>query len=782
MDHPTPPVAGSPRVPYGTLAAGFAALALGLALAYRHLPEWRATPVRDRAFVTNLTKAVAEAGGTLVKPRLTLEGATASARVYGRAFEVLPPGQASPYLVESGLILGYAVEGELRVATSSGFARIQLEPNGTPTALTWQVGSPFMTSAVARTDGASARALEAFLEKFALVLHAGRKPVGDVANYTSNNVPVQVQPLTLVPGRPAESLVRLRPPGRIYLSRQLATKGDRIDTSLAQLMRSWAFGILVGLMGIVLFGFRLFARRLNLRLALGIAGVALASMLLGGVSREETSSLTSLILTVAVHAIQAGVLLALWGAGESFLRETVPGFTTSLDALTAGRLGPREGRALLAGLGVGAAVTGVLLLKSAVAALLAGSGVIPTAPTFHVPPFAGAHSPLFEGPYDTAVFVLFVALLRKVAPKRLAEPLAAALFAMLISMSMPIEPWSAAFAASAAVSALYLFAFQRFGFAALLATTTVAALLRETLAAARFPSESLLALAIGLALLGATVLFGFVGLSRSSRLDEARVDAPEYVKEIEAQERVKGEMGLLSQMQLALLPERPPDIPGLDLAVKTTLATEAGGDLFDFLVDESGALWVAAGDVSGHGYSCAIQQAMVKAALVSLVKADRRPGEILSEVDRVLRSGKPGRHFTSLALLRLEPKTGRGLVANAGHPYPILVVEGKAREVAAPGFPLGQGPKRTYADLEVEIPVDGFLVFASDGLYEGPDSHDEPYGYARPIQVLEGVGVWRGRAEKIVETLSEDWRRHIGAGAPADDTTIVVIKRPGLSW
>ena len=158
--------------------------------------------------------------------------------------------------------------------------------------------------------------------------------------------------------------------------------------------------------------------------------------------------------------------------------------------------------------------------------------------------------------------------------------------------------------------------------------------------------------------------------------EEGRLDAPEYVRRLESERRVKYEMDLLSRMQLSLLPEKPPVVDGLDLAVKTVLATEAGGDLFDFVIDDAGTLWIAAGDVSGHGYSCGIQQAMVMAALASLVKAGRRPSEILVEIDRVLRMGRSGRLFTSVALLNLDPKTGKGLLANAGHPYPLLLEEG----------------------------------------------------------------------------------------------------------
>jgi sigma-B regulation protein RsbU (phosphoserine phosphatase) len=343
---------------------------------------------------------------------------------------------------------------------------------------------------------------------------------------------------------------------------------------------------------------------------------------------------------------------------------------------------------------------------------------------------------------------------------------------------MPLEPWGASLALCLLYALVFRSVFDAHGLAALLVAGISSALLRDALVACRALDGNALAAFATIAPLLAIAVAGVVGWSRPDSEEEGRLDAPEYVRRLESERRVKYEMDLLSRMQLSLLPEKPPSVEGLDLAVKTVLATEAGGDLFDFVIDEAGTLWIAAGDVSGHGYSCGIQQAMVMASLASLVKAGRRPSEILVEIDRVLRMGRSGRLFTSVALLNLDPKTGKGLLANAGHPYPLLLEEGGCREIAGSGLPLGQGPKRTYEDVPVDLPKGGVLILASDGLYEGPDLLDAPYGYDRPRDVLTAVSLWRRPAEAIVEALFADWRRHVGEGTPSDDTTILVVKRP----
>ena len=185
------------------------------------------------------------------------------------------------------------------------------------------------------------------------------------------------------------------------------------------------------------------------------------------------------------------------------------------------------------------------------------------------------------------------------------------------------------------------------------------------------------------------------------------------------------------------------------------------------------------GDVVGHGYSCAIVQAMTTAALTSLISPEKTPAEVLRRVDRVIRRGassKTSRNFTTLALLRLDPETGEVLLSNAGHPSPFLLLPGgEVTEIELPGLPLGQGPARTYRDHGFHLPPGSALVFCSDGLFEGRDAREEQYGYERPIEVLRGAA--GASASGLLETVLGDWRRHLGGEELPDDTTVVVIKR-----
>lgn len=767
----------APRAPIGTILAGLLVLAAGAVAAHRVLPEWQPLGVTKSHALRTAREEMEAVGATLLAPKATIQNVLASSELE-RAYRRLGP-KAPAWLARHGTLAAWVVRGQLRVpGVGTGPVEIAIARDGTFRRLEFTSGSLFR---IADSQEGVQEARDLFASAVLARLARGER-LGAPSDFASGNTVIRVFPLEGRSAGSPEVVTKLSPaPAMVMLTRELGDPdvGARYEKTI---FRTLAIAIpLFGVLGLgvlVLFGVLLFRRRLGFRIGAGLGLLALAAMLLSGAFFDVGGQRGfGAGVLVAFRLLGIVVLAGYWAVAEALLRDSFPGFRTSLDALAAGRLSPRLGRALLGGLGLGAAVAGLRLLFASGVAAAGVTGVVPQAPSFALPLFGGLANAFLEGPYAAATLVLAAALLRNVFRRERADAFGAAAFALVSSLSFSYEPWGALLVLTLAEAAILLFSFRSFGLTGLLVAATAPGLFRSLLAALRFPGELALPLLLAAAALTALAALGVVACRRPEREDEAKVDAPEFVKRLEAERRVKYEMELLSRMQLALLPDAPPDVPGLQIAARTIVATEAGGDLYEFLVDEDGALWVAAGDVAGHGYSCGIQGAMVKACLLTLVKAGCRPGEVLAEIDRVLRAGRAGRLFTTLVLLRIDPATGRGLLANAGHPWPLLLVEGRVRELTLSGLPLGKGPRRTYAELEFEMPGAASLVLASDGLFEGPDRFDDPYGYARPRGVLERVGLWRRPADSILEALLGDWRTHVGDGEPADDTSVVVVRR-----
>ena len=78
--------------------------------------------------------------------------------------------------------------------------------------------------------------------------------------------------------------------------------------------------------------------------------------------------------------------------------------------------------------------------------------------------------------------------------------------------------------------------------------------------------------------------------------------------ELQATQRLKHDLEIAHRIQAGLLPERPPIIPGVDLAGLCIPAASVGGDYYDFFTVGDQVNLVLA-DVSGHSIGAALVMA-----------------------------------------------------------------------------------------------------------------------------------------------------------------------------
>jgi serine phosphatase RsbU (regulator of sigma subunit) len=754
-----------------SLLGGVAVLGAAILLARHQLPEWQLKGESPDELAESFRSRATEAGFALesTSPRLRLTSQESLRRHF---FESL--GEDA----ESWL----ALEGRGAFVEASAPARWRGGPLAKVGLVTSMAGDPWSAEWVPRDFGlfigiaGEPPDSDDLAEGLAsLLLHPGETLTGEDVSGEEGRPRERGRRVFELPDiSPPQHIVVERLPGATLIaSRRFgdaaqARTGREIDFT-GIVLRGFPQAILM-MFSVVLFAVLLVRRRIDL-----VSGALLASFALVTSAAELLSRTLSptLLLELAFGVSgRALFVFVLWSAAESWLRATDPSFSTSLDALRVGRFGPRGGGGILLGLAAGGGLAGLEILTAVVAHILPNLRSVGT--TVPLPIFASASNPFTQGPLEAGVVILAVALSRHMLPAGWAPAGAAAVAALLID-PVDITPRGYGMLASLLVASVLVLAYHRLGLTALLSTAVASRLLPATGFAALLPDWlrwTLVFAAGGVLLLVAVALYS---LRQPPEVEKSRLAAPAFVRRIEEDRRLSFEMDLLARMQLGLLPETLPRIPGYELTARSILATEAGGDLYDFFRDDSGHIWVAIGDVSGHGYSCAIGQAMTKAALVSLVESGRTPCQVIQRIDRVLRTSLSLRQFTALSLLRFDPRTGEGLLSNAGHPFPLLFAAGEVSEIAHPGLPLGQGPARRYSDQKVVLPPGGVLVFCSDGFYEGSDGAGSPYGFDRPRQVLRKAARWR--ASEILEMLLVDWRHHVGGGAPPDDTTILVLKR-----
>jgi len=228
-------------------------------------------------------------------------------------------------------------------------------------------------------------------------------------------------------------------------------------------------------------------------------------------------------------------------------------------------------------------------------------------------------------------------------------------------------------------------------------------------------------------------------------------------------------------MQRALLPRRPPTVPGLDIGLvyEPSARAEVGGDVYDFLEIGDGRLAVALGDVTGHGVEATADMAMAKFVFRTLAREHPEPSEFLAAANEVVLDETETGRFITMTYLAVDPARGDAACAAAGHPAPRLVLpDGTVEGLGSSGLALGVDEGQEYPEVRVELPPGGAIVLYTDGVLEARRG-GELYGFERLDDLL-------GRrrelpAHGLARAVTEDARRF--AGELTDDLAVVVIKR-----
>jgi anti-sigma regulatory factor (Ser/Thr protein kinase)/putative methionine-R-sulfoxide reductase with GAF domain len=223
-------------------------------------------------------------------------------------------------------------------------------------------------------------------------------------------------------------------------------------------------------------------------------------------------------------------------------------------------------------------------------------------------------------------------------------------------------------------------------------------------------------------------------------------------------------------LQQSLLPDRLPDLVGVDAAARYLPARdEVGGDWYDVIELPHGLVGVAIGDVAGHGVRAASLMGQLRTGLRAYALDGHGPGEVLKRLDRLLQTIRT-RGMATAAYAIVDPTTGAMRCAWAGHPPPVIVSpDGEARIVEIkPAPPLGTLRYSSYPEIEAQLEPDETLVLYTDGLIESR---------AEPLT----VGLERLREAASVVRSAEGLCRHIThrlvAGAPANDDIAIVAVR-----
>ncbi|MCZ2821100.1 SpoIIE family protein phosphatase [Modestobacter sp. VKM Ac-2977] len=225
-------------------------------------------------------------------------------------------------------------------------------------------------------------------------------------------------------------------------------------------------------------------------------------------------------------------------------------------------------------------------------------------------------------------------------------------------------------------------------------------------------------------------------------------------------------------LQATLLPPHPPAVPGMTVAVRYLAATsgvEIGGDFYDVATLPGDHVAIAVGDVVGHDITAAATMGQLRSVYRALLVEAPAPSAV---IDR-LQASWPllGLQRMATALFAtLDLPTGLLHVASAGHPPPLLIVDGRAEYLpVAPSRMLG-APPSPAVEWSGVVPAGATLLLFTDGLVESR-TDDLDSGLAR-LQAAAERWATVGADELCDRLLAE-----LAGAHRADDIALLALTR-----
>ncbi|MCC7339579.1 MAG: SpoIIE family protein phosphatase [Bryobacterales bacterium] len=256
------------------------------------------------------------------------------------------------------------------------------------------------------------------------------------------------------------------------------------------------------------------------------------------------------------------------------------------------------------------------------------------------------------------------------------------------------------------------------------------------------------------------------------RLEHARLAAVEQAERI-----MQRDLEQAGEIQRGLLPDAPPDAPGLEVAGFNEPCRTVGGDYYDFFPYPDGRLAVVLADVAGKGMPASLMMSSLHARSHLLLEEAASPAAFLTRLNRSMVGFCPANRFITMAAILVDPATGSVQYASAGHNPAVLGrATGEPELIRDSGLILGILKVAAYEDREVQLNEGDLLVLYSDGISEATRAgEDEEFGEERLCRVL-GANSHLPAAQLIDAVLRA--RENFTRQAPNfDDATLVVIRR-----
>lgn len=244
-------------------------------------------------------------------------------------------------------------------------------------------------------------------------------------------------------------------------------------------------------------------------------------------------------------------------------------------------------------------------------------------------------------------------------------------------------------------------------------------------------------------------------------------------------QRLERDLDIARTIQQGLLPDKPAEVAGFDIAGWNKPADQTGGDCYDYLRLCDDTLAVTIADATGHGIGPALMIAECRALFRATIGL--APDNLTAAVERVnnlLCEDLPDDRFVTAFFGVVSAKRSEMTYLSAGH-GPIIRythADDRIEEFKANGVPLGIMADVPFPEPDVFKMAPGdMMIVVTDGFFEWADAEKNQYGLERMYNLIRAN---RARSSAEIIRLLHESVLAFAQGTPQnDDLTAVIVKR-----
>lgn len=240
----------------------------------------------------------------------------------------------------------------------------------------------------------------------------------------------------------------------------------------------------------------------------------------------------------------------------------------------------------------------------------------------------------------------------------------------------------------------------------------------------------------------------------------------------DSEQRVAEEHQLAIRLQRAIMPREahPVETAGIEVAVRYRPAGPGhlvGGDWYDALLLPTNEVFLAVGDIAGHGIDAVTGMVAARNTLRGLAVTGAGPAELVGLLNKAACQFSAGLVGTVVCGL-YNPDTRQLRWARAGHLPPVLVRGKRADTLPLPGgVLLGMDPDGDYEEVETPLEPGDTLLLFTDGLIE-----------RRDVSISEALATFAAAAVPATGSAAEHAARLIDEASSdtGDDACLVAVR------